>query len=90
MTKDDFCKAIVNSKNSYDINEIFNDIQTSKLSELDKMELYGMIHIMKRAVEFIETIESYTTTLVKDSYIKKKFEEAIYNFKENTPMDREA
>jgi hypothetical protein len=81
MNKDDFCKSIINTKSIMEIDDIFCDIQKSKLSDIDKNELFGMIHVMKKTVIFIETIENHTSKLPDNNYIKKQFLNTINEFK---------
>jgi len=81
MNKDDFCKSIINTKSIIEIDDVFCDIQKSKLSDIDKNELFGMIHVMKKTVIFIETIENYISKLPDNNYIKKQFLNTINEFK---------
>jgi len=86
MTKDDFVKSIINSKTSNEVDELFTEIQVTRLSEADKNELFGMIHIMKRTVVIMEEIENYISPLPSDNYTRIRIEKAIEAFKKGTPL----
>ena len=84
--KKNFQDRIIVSISVNELDDVFEEVQKSLLSDEDKAELYGMMFVMKRTITILETIQLYILPLPDDNYIRSKIIKSINAFKKGEPL----